>query len=360
MLRARCFRLSEPDGVLPHDRKLLGDAGPGVGDQILLRLPACGEDLEVLDAPALPTGLQCGRPPRIRRPIGSHVHRRRRALEDEQLVRRRGEVRHTLDRRCPGSDDADTLVRQVLQLLAGVVVVPAAGVEHVTAKRLDAGNPGQLRLLKVSVGHGYEPRPHRVAAVRGDDPAGLHCVPTNFVHLRLQARIAVQVVVLCDSLAVREDFRALGVLFGGDVAKFFEQRHIHVRLDVAGDARIAVPVPGAAHVGGLVDQPHTSDTELAQPRPGQQPTESSSNDRHVHLVGKWLAREMRVGPRIFGEPGESTRYLDILRDTVRPQAPAPLFGVLLPQRLHVDGQVFDFSHDLGPLSAASAPDYIIN
>jgi len=33
----------------------------------------------------------------------------------------------------------------------------------------------------------------------------------------LQARIAIQVVVLGDALAVREDLRSLGVFFGGDV-----------------------------------------------------------------------------------------------------------------------------------------------
>ena len=83
------------------------------------------------------------------------------------------------------------------------------------------------------------------------------------MHIGLQARVAVQVVVLGDALAVREDLGALGVFLRGDVAELFQQRDVHVGLDVAGDSRIAIPVPGAAHVGRPVDQPHAFDTELA-------------------------------------------------------------------------------------------------
>lgn len=42
--------------VVTHDRKLAGDARPGVGDQILVGLPSGGEDLEIPDAFALPAG----------------------------------------------------------------------------------------------------------------------------------------------------------------------------------------------------------------------------------------------------------------------------------------------------------------
>ena len=48
---ARCV------GVAAHDRKLAGDARPRVGNQILLGLPAGGEDLKILNALALPSRL---------------------------------------------------------------------------------------------------------------------------------------------------------------------------------------------------------------------------------------------------------------------------------------------------------------
>ena len=50
-----------------------------------------------------------------------------------QLARGRREVGHALDRRGAGADDADPLVGEVLQLLAGVTVVPAAGVKRPAA-----------------------------------------------------------------------------------------------------------------------------------------------------------------------------------------------------------------------------------
>jgi hypothetical protein len=42
---------------MAHHRKFAGDTGPGVGDQIFLRLPSDREDLEVLDTFALPPRL---------------------------------------------------------------------------------------------------------------------------------------------------------------------------------------------------------------------------------------------------------------------------------------------------------------
>ena len=117
-------------------------------------------------------------------------------------------------------------------------------------------------------------------------------------------------------LTVREDLVALGVLLGRDVAQLLEQRHVHVRLDVAGDARIPVPVPGAAHVGGLVDQPDALHTQFAQPGAGEKPSEPGADDRDVDLVGQGVAGEIRVAPGVLRETGKRTGDLDVLRDTV--------------------------------------------
>ena len=72
-------------------------------------------------------------PRRIRRPVGPHVDGRGRALEDEELHRRGGDVRNDLHGRGAGADDPDALVGQAVQaavrVAAGVVVVPPAGVE---------------------------------------------------------------------------------------------------------------------------------------------------------------------------------------------------------------------------------------
>ena len=157
------------------------------------------------------------------------------------------------------------------------------------------------------------------------------------MHFGLQARVAIQIVLFGDALAVLENLRALGVLLGRDVAGLFEQRHIHVGLDVTREAGVAVEVPGATHVGCFVDQPQALDTELTQPGSREQTTEPGADDRDVDVVGDGLTREVRIGPRIISERREVTRDLDVLVDPIRTQPPVPLKGILSAQRIRVEG-----------------------
>ena len=53
----RCSGSDRTVAVVTHDRKLAGDARPGVGDQVFVRLSAGREDLEVLYPLPLPAGL---------------------------------------------------------------------------------------------------------------------------------------------------------------------------------------------------------------------------------------------------------------------------------------------------------------
>ena len=161
-------------------------------------------------------------------------------------------------------------------------------------------------------------------------------LPTDFLHFGLQAGVAVQVEVFGDATAVRPNLGTLGVLLGRDVAELFEQRHIDVGLDVAGDSRVAIPVPGTADVGGLVDQPHILDAELLAPRANQQAAEAGADDRDVHKIGDGVAAEVWVGPRILAELAECAGYLDILRDAVGAQASLAFFGVLRAQRIGIE------------------------
>ena len=124
--------------------------------------------------------------------------------------------------------------------------------------------------------------------------------------------------MLGDAPAVREDLVALGVFLGRDVAELLQQRHVHVRLDVARYAGVPVPIPGAADVGSLVDEPDALHTELAQPGPGQQSAESGADDRDIDVVAQWRPGEIWFAPRIFGELGKGPCDLDVLCDSVGP------------------------------------------
>ena len=76
----------------------------------------------------------------IGRAVGAHVDRRRRALEHVEVPRAGAEMRDALHGGGAGADDADALVgelveRRTRRVAAGVVVVPAAGVEAVALRR---------------------------------------------------------------------------------------------------------------------------------------------------------------------------------------------------------------------------------
>ena len=141
--------------------------------------------------------------------------------------------------------------------------------------------------------------------------------------------------MLGDAPAVRQDLRPLCVPLGGDVAQLLKQRHVYVGLDVTRDARVAVPVPGAAHVGRLVDQPHAVDAELAQSRARQQSAEAGTDHRHVDVVGQRLPIALPVRPWVFAQCRETAGDLDVLRDPVRPEPAFALLGVLPPQRIDI-------------------------
>lgn len=264
---------------------------------------------------------------------------------------RLGQSRHALDGGGTGADDPDPLVGQPVQIRAGVAVVPTAGVEGAPGELVDAGDTRQLRLLQVTVGHGYESGPECVASIGGDHPARCRLFPTDFGDLGLQAGVAVQVVVAGDALTVREDLRTLGVFLGRHVTEFLQQRHVDVGLHVTGDAGIPIPVPGAADVGRLVDQANTSHAEFTQPGAGQQSTESGSDDRDVDFVGQRFPGVSGVGPGVVREPGEVARHLDVLVDPVVSQAPLAFPGVLVAQGIRIKVlalQILDVGHYQAP------------
>ena len=244
---------------LAHHGELLGDARPRVVDQILVGLAAGGEHLEVLDALAAASrastpAAHCGSVGRL--PRTSTVDGVR--WKTKSCCADRRQVRHALDGGGAGADDPDPLVGQVAPGRRRCSRSPTGWCgtswpPNVVDTRRCPAVSASAGIRWPSTRTGPASASPRLVVMIQREVAG---VPTDLAYLGLQAGVAVQVVVLGDAPAVRQDLRALGVLLGGDVAELLEQRHVHVGLDVTRDARVAVPVPGAAHVGRLVDQPH--------------------------------------------------------------------------------------------------------
>ena len=96
--------------------------------------------------------------------------------------------------------------------------------------------------------------------------------------------------MLGDALAVLEDLGCVRVLLARHVAGLLEQREVDERRRVALRAGIAVPVPVAADVAALVDDPHVVDAGLLEPGAGDEPGEPAADERHGHLVEQRIAR----------------------------------------------------------------------
>jgi hypothetical protein len=155
----------------------------------------------------------------------------------------------------------------------------------------------------------------------------------------LEADVAVQIELAGDRLAVVEDLAAVGVLLLRHVADLLEERQVGVGLDVAGDARVAVPVPGASEVRRRVDDADVFDAGLAQPCPGQEAPEAAPDHQHLDLVEERRALEAGLRVRIVEEVGELALDLDVLLVAVLAQAPVALLAVPLAQRRRVEAEV---------------------
>ena len=141
---------------------------------------------------------------------------------------------------------------------------------------------------------------------------------------------------------------AAGVLLLRHVADLLEQRQVDVRLDVALRARVAVPVPRAAEVAALLDEPDVVDAGLLQAGAGEQAAEATADDDDVDLVGQRLALD-RLDVRVVDVVGELARDLDVLLVAVGAQALVALGPVLLAQRVGIEGQ----RRHVGPPRASS-------
>lgn len=315
-------------------------AGPAVVDQVLVHVAAGDEGEEVVAAAPLPAGGQGRGPLRVGGAVAADVDRGGRALEDVQLLGVGAEMGDALDGGGARADQGDAFVGEAVEIpvgvAAGVRVVPAAGVEGAPAERLDARYPGEFRLAEGAAGGHHVPRAYPVAAVGGDEPLGRALVPAQLGDLRPEAGVAVEVEGAADRPRVLPDLLAGRVPPLRDVVQLFQQRQVDVRLDVAVDARVAVPVPGAAEVAALLDHPDRRHARLPQPGTGEQPAEPAAEDHHLDAVVQRFTGELPVGVRVFVVVAELAGDLLILPAARRPDAAVPLGAVAGTEGFQVD------------------------
>jgi len=152
----------------------------------------------------------------------------------------------------------------------------------------------QLRRRQDAVGEDHEARTHLVAAIGLDDPTARCLVPGRRLNCRVEQAVIVEPELLGHSLAVFQDLEARGEFHRRDVTRLIEQRQVAVGFHVAGDAGIAVPVPGAANVATLLAETHVGEASCAQLVPQQQSAEAGADDHDFAFVGERFTRNRRL------------------------------------------------------------------
>ena len=130
--------------LLRNEQQVADDMRPAIHHQVFRCKPARHQRVEILHPVLVPAWLQALRPVRISRPVVANIDRRWRALEHVKLLGAFPDMRHALHRRRARPDNADALALQAGQPAcigtAGIVIVPAAGMEAVPLETLDARN----------------------------------------------------------------------------------------------------------------------------------------------------------------------------------------------------------------------------
>ncbi len=278
---------------------------PAVPDQVAIGLLAGDDRGEVAGALGLPARRQRPEPRLVDGLLPADTDRRRRALEDVDLLRGPSELRDDLHRGGARADDADDLVGEPVHRVggapAGVRVVPAGRVEGLAGEAVDAVDARQLRLVHQAARRDEELRADPVAPLRRDVPPVRGVVPLERFDLGLEERVLVEPEVLAEQLAVTEDLGRARVLLGRHVAGLLEQRQVDRGVHVAHAAGVAVPVPRAAEVGRLLDDPEAGDAAAHEVDAREHPREPAAEDDHVDVLDDRVADVVGVGPGVAVE-----------------------------------------------------------
>ncbi len=222
------------------------------------------------------------------------------ALEHGEVGRGLREHRRALDAGGPGADQADPLAAEVHP-----IVRPLASVVPAPREARQAWNVRQVGRGQAAHGRDQEMRAVALAGVGLDQPAVGRRVVAGGSDPRLQADVGPQCVAIGHVVQVAQDLGLSRVALGPlPLAHqiLVEEILVGVALGVAARARIAIPVPGAAHaVGGLENQRLHAEM-VAQAQQLVHAREACADDQGVdlHAVAPGIAPGIARGWRVEG------------------------------------------------------------
>ena len=133
-----------------------------------------------------------------------------------------------------------------------------------------------------------------------------------------------------------EDFAGRRVFLRGHETGLFQQRKVDIAFNVAGRARVAVPVPGASEIPALLDHANVLHARLAQARTGQKAAKAAADHDNIDLVAQRRTLDHLVDIRVIDIGLEVILDLDILLIAVRAQALVALCAVPRAQGLGIE------------------------
>ncbi len=103
-------------------------------------------------------------------------------------------------------------------------------------------------------------------------------------HFRIETGELADAMLFSDPIDVAVDL-LLAAVAVAPVRIALKRKRVHVRLHITGGARVAVVIPGTAHIAALLQQQKIIDASFTQLDGHTQTAEATTNDGHLYATG---------------------------------------------------------------------------
>ena len=134
---------------------------------------------------------------------------------------------------------------------------------------------------------------------------------------------------------MRKYLCAEGIFFARYITQLLQHGKVGIGLDITGETGVTIPVPGAAKIGGRIDDADIVYTCLPQPRAGQQATETAPDDQNLHLVSQRLSLKPRIGIGVIQKMCKALLDCNVLLIALHTQPFIAFTTVLVAQRIGI-------------------------
>ena len=196
-------------------------------------------------------------------------------------------MRNHLHPGCSGADDGDSNVTKFVEATCwsstGEVVVPSTRMKRPSFKLIDAFNTRKLGPMERSGSRHDEPSKNFIVSSGRNSPTPNGVVPMHLGHFGSQDGGIAEVIVIGNSLHVFQDLWGSGVALTWHHAKFFEQGHIDIGLDVTLRSGILIPIPRPTESATFFNDANVAQANLPQFCSREQSAKPTTYDQRIYF-----------------------------------------------------------------------------